>query len=31
MTPEEINKFFVDALNFAMNQLVTDGALAPFL
>jgi hypothetical protein len=27
MTPEEINKFFLDALNFAMNQLVTDGTL----
>lgn len=27
MTTEEINKFFLDALNFAINQLITDGSL----
>jgi hypothetical protein len=27
MTTEETNKFFLDALNFAIHQLVTDGSL----
>src|SRR3974390_1917973 len=27
MTPEETNKFFLDALNYAINQLVSDGSL----
>jgi hypothetical protein len=27
MTTEEINKFFLDALNFTINQLITDGAI----
>ncbi|MFA7402362.1 MAG: hypothetical protein WC007_00085 [Pelobacteraceae bacterium] len=27
MTAEETNKFFLDALNFAIHQLVTDGSL----
>jgi hypothetical protein len=27
MTTEDINKFFIDALNYAINQLVTDGSL----
>jgi hypothetical protein len=27
MTTEETNKFFLDALNFAIQQLVTDGSL----
>ena len=28
MTTEETNKFFLDALNFAINQLVTEGSLS---
>jgi hypothetical protein len=27
MTTEDVNKFFLDALNFAINQLVTNGSL----
>lgn len=27
MTADEINKFFLDALNYAMNQLVTKGSM----
>jgi hypothetical protein len=27
MTTEETNKFFLDALNYAINQLVTDGSM----
>jgi hypothetical protein len=27
MTPEEINKFFLDALNYVTNQLVIDGSM----
>jgi hypothetical protein len=28
MTSEETNKFFLDALNFAINQFLTDGSLS---